>query len=279
MGATLAHLLQQARRRFQPFSSTAGLDAQVLAAHILQRPRAFLAAHPEQVISDAQAGAFEQALRRIEAGEPLPYVVGHWEFFGLDLIVTPSVLIPRPETELLVETALRWMKQHRRYTVLDVGTGSGCIAIALAAHQPLAQVTALDISEAALQVAQANIQRHGLSERIRLMQADLLPPGPEQFDLVCANLPYIPSPTLETLPVLRYEPRLALDGGADGLDAVRRLLAAGASRLHPHAVLLLEIEAGQGEAALSLAGAVYPAAQVHLLPDLAGHDRLLVIQT
>ena len=260
-------------------SDQPGLDAQLLLAHALQKPRAWLLAHPEEPLTPEQQSQLDALLERYRAGEALPYLLGHWEFFGRDFIVSPAVLIPRPETELLVEQALQWLEHHAGRRVLDVGTGSGCIAISLACARPDLQVIASDLSLAALQVAQRNAHRHPAQSRLAFVQADLLSAFTSEFDLVCANLPYIPSATLAGLDVARREPRLALDGGADGLQAIRTLLQQLPGRLAPAALALLEIEANQGPAALSLAQALFPQAAVAVLPDLAARPRLLRIET
>ncbi len=279
---TLAAWLAEAKTRLAGQSETPALEAQVLLAEALGRPRAWIMAHGEAHLSDDDLGRLEICLSRREAGEPLPYILGHWEFYGLDLIVTPDVLIPRPETELLVEQALDWLDERKAVQpqpqVVDVGVGSGCIAIALATHRPDLRLVASDISLAALEVAQRNARRCGVAERIAFVQADLLPPG-GPYDLICANLPYIPRPALAGLSVSRCEPRLALDGGPDGLKLVRRLLDQAARTPAAPAALLLEIEASQGAAARALAQARFPAAaRIEVIPDLAGRDRLLSIR-
>jgi release factor glutamine methyltransferase len=262
---------------------SAALDAQVLLAHITGKSRAWLLTHPEFSLTPDQEKALEAAVQKLQAGTPLPYVLGHWEFFGLDFIVTPDVLIPRPETELLIETAMDELRTHpKRYpSFLDVGTGSGIIPIALATHVPHAEVVATDISTAALEVARANAERLGVSSRVRFIEADLLPEGlqPSTFDIITANLPYIPTETLKALDVFGKEPTLALDGGPDGLDLIRRLLALLMANTAPGSCILLEIEATQGLAAKELARGAFPAADVHIKKDLAGHDRLVIINT
>jgi release factor glutamine methyltransferase len=208
----------------------------------------------------------------------LPYLLGHWEFYGLDFMVSPSALIPRPETELLVEQALAWLRQRpQRRLVADVGTGCGCIAVTLATHLPGLRVIASDLSFAALKLARANSRKLVVEQRISFIQCDLLAPF-NKFDLIAANLPYIPSSELELLPVARREPRLALDGGPDGLETIRRLLQQALTRLAAGGLLLLEIEASQGSAALALAQAAFPYAQIQLLSDLAGQDRLIRLE-
>lgn len=269
--------------RLASLSDTPALEAQVLLAHILQMPRAWVLAHLEVELSPAQQQELERSAARLEHGEPLPYIVGHWEFYGLDFLVTPAVLIPRPETELLVERALDWLRAHPACRwAADIGTGSGCIAIALAARIPDLQVLAIDFSPQALEVAQQNAAHHGVAERITFLQADLLdlPAGhsPRPFDLIAANLPYIPTSTLVELSVSRFEPKLALNGGEDGLDLIRHMLQQAPASLSPHGCLLLEIEARQGESARALAQAAFPQATVKVLPDLAGHDRLVAVE-
>lgn len=271
--------LEQIDERLRRLSDTPQLDAQVLLASVLDRPRTWVMAHPEAALDPEHAARLERLVARLEAGEPLPYVLGRWEFFGLELEVTPEVLIPRPETELLVERAiLRLQAAPGQRAVADVGTGSGAIAIALAVHVPDARITATDISAGALAVARRNAARLQVEGRIDFIECDLLPDaGHPTFDLICANLPYIPTSTLRGLPVYRREPTLALDGGQDGLDPLRRLLALVPGQLASDGMLLLEIEATRGEAALALAQATFSGARIGLHRDLAGRDRLLEI--
>jgi release factor glutamine methyltransferase len=275
-------LLAEIRQRLAPHSDSASLDAQVLLAHVLGVSRAWVLAHPEIVLTPIQQQHLTTGLERLEAGEPLPYVLGHWEFFGLDFIVSPDVLIPRPETELLVETALGWLARRaarRAWQVADVGTGSGCIAVSLAVHAPRLQVVACDISLPALAVAQRNVRAHAVEGQVSLAQCDLLTPFSRStpFDLICANLPYIPAPALQSLAVARREPLLALDGGPDGLSVVHDLLDTVDERLASDGLLLLEIEATSSEAALRLVRAAFPRGHVELCQDLGGLDRLVVI--
>lgn len=275
---TVGDLLASARRRLAFLTDTPDLDSQVLLAHILNRPRAWLHTHPGFQPSPTQFDAFEQALQVLEAGRPLPYVIGRWEFFGLEFKVTPAVLIPRPETELLVEQALSWLSTHpNRRLAADAGTGSGCIAISLAVKIPDLRLLASDISIAALRVAQANAAMHQVSDRVYFVQADLVPPVKPPFDLLCANLPYIPASRLPTLDVYHKEPPSALDGGSQGLDVIRRLLAGIPGRLSSGGRVLLEIDASQGEIAATLAASAFPEAEIYVQKDLAGLERLLII--
>jgi len=272
--------LQAARQKLAASSEDPTLEAQLLLAHVLSRPRAWPLAHPEIPLSAGQLERLDALLDALINGTPLPYLLGHWEFYGLDFLVTPDLLIPRPETELLVEEALAWIKSRPAVCrAADVGTGSGCIAASLAKLAPGAQIVATDISFPALRVAACNFTRLSLQARIRLVQCDLLSALSGPFDLVCANLPYIPTITLAGLEVARREPRMALDGGPDGLRLVERLLIQSAPRLAPGGLILLEIEAGQGESALALGRKAYPGAQVVIQVDLAGRPRLLKIRT
>lgn len=276
LGEWRAHL----RTQLQPISDTAALDAQVLLARLLQRDRAWVLAHPEAKISPAQQKQLTEQLNRLQNGAPLPYVLGEWEFYALSFEVTPAVLIPRPETELLVDTALAWLRAHpTRTRVADIGTGSGCIAVALAHQHPSLHVLAADISENALLVAARNATRHHVETRIQFGYGDLLENVPAPLDMICANLPYLPSPTLPTLDVSTREPTLALDGGADGLRLIDRLLAQSVEKLTSGGIILLEVDASHGETAPALARERFPKAHIEMKRDLAGKPRLVTIES
>ncbi len=279
MPLTVGKALQTTNRALMAVSETAWLDARTLLSHLVDKPHAWVLAHPEQELTDEQATRLEAYLERLSAGEPLPYILGYWEFFGLDFSITPHVLIPRPETELLVEEAIAWLQGNpgRRKTV-DVGTGSGCIAISLAKHVPDVSVIACDISEQALQMATRNAQRHDVTGRVSFVRADLLSATTGQVDLICANLPYIPTLKLQELEVARYEPILALDGGDDGIELIARLVTQARTRLAAGGMMLLEVEATAGGECLPLVTHAFPQAKVELLPDLAGLDRLIRLE-
>ena len=264
--------------RLEKHSDSPSLDAQEVLARVMDRPRSWVIAHSEVPLTNKPAAELETLVNRLEGGEPLPYVMGRWEFFGLEFEVTPDVLIPRPETELLVERAISWLNVHpdRRHAA-DIGTGSGCIGIALAANIPDLQVMGSDISLAALEMARRNALKNGVEPRMEFLHCDLFPPETE-YDLIVANLPYIPTKTLQQLPIYGREPTMALDGGADGLQLIRGLLTAAPDRLIPGGWLLMEIEASEGPAALSLAYDVFAEAEIHLHKDLSGHDRILEVQ-
>jgi release factor glutamine methyltransferase len=236
-------------------------------------------AHPEASLNEEEMAALQSKLARLEGGEPLPYVLGRWEFYGLEFAVTADTLIPRPETELLIEAAMGWLQQHPdRRLAADIGTGSGCIAVSLAVYARNLQVAATDLSLRGLQVARGNAMKHGVAGRVHFVLSDLFPPTIEPYDLVCANLPYIPSRQLRDLEVYGREPSLALDGGPAGIDLIQRFLQSAPPNVNPGGLLLLEIEASQGEAGLEVARSAFPTAEVSVHPDLAGRDRLIRIQ-
>ncbi len=255
------------------------LDAELLLVHTLGITRARLRVHPQSQLSPTELAGYRQLIERRARREPVAYIVGHKEFYGLDFFVDGRVLIPRPETELLVEKAIEI--NQRRAVVADVGTGSGAIAIGLAVHLPQALVYATDASPAALEVAARNCRRHRVEDRVHLLQGHLLEPLPEPVDLIVANLPYVSQAELAQLPpeINCYEPREALNGGLDGLDHIRRLLAQAGEHLKPAGVVLLEIGATQGEAVVALARRCFPAARVEIVPDYAGLDRVVMVHT
>jgi release factor glutamine methyltransferase len=277
--ASIGETLAAASHALEATSDSPRLDAQVLLADLLSVNRAYVLAHPEAALLPAQAKLYWERVERCRRGAALPHVLGWWEFFGLRFRVTPDVLIPRPETELLVERALEVVgRMSGRPRVVDVGTGSGCIAVTLAAQVPRLEVWGTDISRSALEVAQTNGAALAPGHTIAFIQADLLTPLPGPFDVVCANLPYIPTSQLGRLPVAAREPLLALDGGADGLSLIRRLVAQLPSALTRSGVALVEIEAEAGAATLAAARAAFPSALLKLEQDLTGTDRMLVIE-
>jgi release factor glutamine methyltransferase len=262
-----------------PNSESPALDIQVLLAHTTGQERGWLLAHGEVALAPAHAAAFEAGLQRLERGEPLPYVLGEWEFFGLKLAVSPAVLIPRPETELLVETALAWLKAHpaaRR--AADIGTGSGCIPIAIAANTPSVVFDAADISPEALAVARANVVFHSLEDQVWLVESDLMAGLKGPYDLITANLPYIPEARLAELPITKWEPRIALGGGEDGLRLIQPFLQQAAARLGKPGLLLAEIDISLEHSAAEAARLAFPKARIEVRPDLTGRPRLLLIE-
>ena len=276
--------LQQGASSLGGVSDIPRVEAEVLLTHVVGWTRAALLAHPERSLTAAQAAQYSELITDRAAGYPLPYLTGEVEFYGLDVAVTPEVLIPRPETEVLVDLALERLADRKgSTTVVDVGTGCGCIAIALAAHLPQGLIYAIDISPAALAVARRNAERHGLQERIQFINGDLLDRRPGPVGLIVSNPPYVSTDEWATLPpsIRDHEPRLALDGGREGLEVVDRLLRQSQGLLVPGGALLIEIGAAQGDAAKEMAQRLFPqrGITIRIHPDLAGRDRVLEIQT
>ena len=278
-------ILEGAHRLRQAGVPESRREAGSLLAYVLGRDRSFILSHAEDPISEEEAEGFRQSLERRAQGEPLQYITGHQEFFGLDFEVTRDVLIPRPETELLVETALKLFARSAEAFICDVGTGSGCIAITLLHELPQARAVAIDISPAALTVAQRNAARHSVAERIEFALSDCFAalnaratPQPA-FDLIVSNPPYIEEGAMASLQreVRDFEPRSALAAGADGLAIIRRLLLEAASFLKTGGYFLFEIGFNQSVAVEQLIdGATWRLLEIH--HDLQGIPRTVVLQ-
>jgi release factor glutamine methyltransferase len=283
--ASVGAALEWARRELEKTES-GPLEAQVLLARLMGRTRSWIIAHLEFSLDPSLTIEYAARIGRIRNGEPLAYLTGVQEFYGLEFEVTPDVLIPRPETELLVSTALDWLALRRTERlgppvstrVVDLGTGSGCVAAVLAVREREARVVATDISARALAVAARNLARHGVRDRVSLVQADLLSAVRGPVDLLCANLPYALTPILDASRALRFEPRLALDGGEDGLRLVRRALDQAASRIAEGGLALFEIDAVHAERARQIARQRFPQSTLKIKKDLAGWERLLVVR-
>jgi release factor glutamine methyltransferase len=263
-----------------PHAEKARRDAELLLLHAAGISRSAFLAHTNGELDLGAATHLEVLLERRAAGEPIQYITGACEFYGLPFRVTPDVLIPRPETEHLVESVLGLAPLFAEPRIVDVGTGSGAIAVALAHKLPGSRIAAIDVSEAALDLARENAKRDGVAECIRFLQGDLLAPvAGETFDLVVSNPPYVPIADLESLAieVREYEPGLALFAGEDGLDVYRRLIPAAFAVLAPGGLIALEIGCGQSDAVRSLlasAGFV----EVRFAPDLQGIERVALAQ-
>jgi release factor glutamine methyltransferase len=225
----------------------AAFDADVLARHVLGWDLARLLAHNREPASSEFIERFQAAIARRARREPVAFITGHREFWGLDFTVTPATLVPRPETEAIVEEAVRLLPAAETRTVLDVGTGSGCLAVAIAHERPLATVIATDISHAALVVARQNARTHGVASRVRFVHTDLVAGIRARADVIVSNPPYVPDQTAVVLPpdVVRYEPATALFGGLDGLSVIRRLFADAPQNLAPGGAFIVEFGFGQ----------------------------------
>jgi release factor glutamine methyltransferase len=268
----VAGVLAALRGRLGAASPTPALDAEVLVAHVLGASRSAIAAEPERPLAPEEMLALESLVRRRLEGEPVAYLMGRREFWSLELEVTPDVLVPRPETELVVERALAAIAGRERPSVLDLGTGSGAIAAAIARERPDADVTATDVSAAALAVAARNAARLALPN-LRLLEGSWFGPvSDSSFDLIASNPPYVAAGD-PALAALAHEPAGALVAGAEGLDALAAIAAAAREHLEPGGTLVLEHGAAQGPAVRALlesAGLV----GVGTRRDLAGHERV-----
>jgi release factor glutamine methyltransferase len=260
-------------------------EARVLLGHMLKLSKSEVLARPERILSGEELALLYGLAERRMRHEPLAYITGHREFYGLDLLVDSRALIPRPETEVLVEAAIEfgrsWVaRNQRRMLAADTGTGSGAIAIALAKHIPEALVYAVDISPGALDVAALNVRRHGLDDRIIPVQGNLLEQINQKLDLIVANLPYIRSEELAVLQpeVCLYEPILALDGGDSGTDVIEAMLRQAPGKLAPGGALFLEIGVGQDERLTPIIRDILPGSDIALVKDLAGIDRCMRIR-
>lgn len=273
---TVGTLLRHAAQQLADVSATPRLDAELLLAAVLDWPRSRLLAERDEPLNTAQIEQFSALLARRLTREPVAYLLGRRAFYGLDFYVDRRVLVPRPETELLVERVLAIAAEHPNQAVriADIGTGSGAIAVTLAVHLPLARIIAGDISSDALAVAAVNAARHGVSDRISLREGDLLAVLDAPVDILVSNPPYTLLHEVDQ-GVFAHEPHLALDGGPDGLDYYRRLLAELPGKLAPGGSLLLEIGAWQGDTVRRLTEAACPQASVRVLRDLAGLDRVI----
>jgi release factor glutamine methyltransferase len=259
-----------------PHADRARRDTETLLLHLVGKDRAWLIAHLDEDFAGCTAIRFASLLDRRRRGEPIQYIVGEAEFFGLPFKLTPDVLIPRPETEHLVEKALALAHLRAAPRIVDVCTGSGAIAIALARALPLAEITATDLSDAALMIARENAKRNDVEARIRFVPGDLLAPlAGEQFDIVVANPPYVPSTDRASMAVevREFEPPLALFAGDDGLDIYRRLIPAAHAALVPGGFIALEIGYGQARAAEGLLAAA-GFGQIEFVSDLQGIPRV-----
>jgi release factor glutamine methyltransferase len=250
------------------------LEGEILLRFLFSIDRANLFASLENAIPRAQETQLAVLVQRRLQGEPSAYITGHKEFYGLDFKVDKRVLIPRPETEMLVEKALDFCRANKCETVADTGTGSGCIAVSLAKNLPDVMIYAVDYSRDALTVAGNNAKSHGVSGRITLIQGDLLKDLQEPVDVIIANLPYVKKSDVDS----RYEPEMALDGGLDGLDKINRLVTQLPGKLKPGGLLLLEVGSGQAEEVKATLHKAFAGAFTEIYKDLAGIDRVVSLR-
>ena len=273
---TLQQALSHARETLITNSiEDASLESELLLRHTLDISRVQLYLDLNHELSPKQEETFWNLIKRRLNHEPSAYIVGHREFYGLDFYVNSQVLIPRPESELLVEKSLSLAQNHGVFTIADIGTGCGAIAISLALNLPQAKIYATDISAPALEVARLNCQKHGVVDRIYLLQGDMLDPLPEPVDLIAANLPYVKEADLLQISSAKFESLPALNGGPDGLQKIRRLCRQLNNKLSPAGYLLLEIGQGQARAVTSLLDSLFPSGKIEVAPDLGSIDRVV----
>jgi release factor glutamine methyltransferase len=257
------------------------ISAEVILAHAVSLTRSQLLARSDFKLNPDQLARFQIDLDQLVKGEPLAYVVGHREFYDLDLITDQRALIPRPETECLVEKAIDLLTAHPHPLIADIGTGSGAIAVTLAKHLPSARVIATDLSPDAIDLARANARKHGVETRLDFRVGNLLQPINESIDLIAANLPYVNDKDWPFLArtIRGHEPQMAFTGGSDGLNLIRQLMLDAPRCMKPHGFILMEIGAYHGEEVSSIAQQIFPLAKISIEPDYAGLDRLAVIKT
>lgn len=253
----------------------AALEGEILLRHVLDVNRAQLYTDLDTDVSTSDIGKFRKLVQRRIKGEPSAYIIGKKEFYGLDFIVNRHVLIPRSETELLVDQAISLCRKYHYSKVVDIGTGCGAIAISLAVNLPEIEIYATDISPKALKVTEQNCVKHNVKDRVTLLKGDMLKPLPESVDLIIANLPYVIENEIPENGPLSYEPRKALDGGEEGLDKISELCRQSSEKLNKEGSILLEV--GQGQAAFVKLMIMdnFPHGSVKVLKDLAGIERVI----
>jgi release factor glutamine methyltransferase len=253
-------------------------ESEVLLRQALHITRAQLLTEPEKELTPDKEKLFWQWNERRLKGEPSAYIINCKEFYGLDFFVDSRVLIPRPETELLVEQALSFIKNNNISTIADIGTGSGAIAVSLAVNIQGVKIYAVDVSKEALQVASINSEKHQVNDRITFLQGDLLDPIPEPVGILIANLPYVKISDVEIMPSARFEPTLALDGGEDGLKQIYRICSQFKGKINSGGCILIEMGMGQGPAIKKYLRTLYKNIEIETIPDLAGIDRVIKIK-
>jgi release factor glutamine methyltransferase len=251
------------------------LESEVLLRNLLHIDRASLFVNIDTELNPQKEIEYRQWIQRRQKGEPLAYIVRNREFYKLDFYVDSRVLIPRPETELLVEEAIKISQNHPVKTIADIGTGSGAISVSLAVNLPEVMFYATDVSSLSLEVAKTNCLKHGVAERVSLFEGDLLDPLPEPVDILIANLPYVKKADMVQMPSAKFEPALALDGGDNGLDQIFRLGKQLGPKIKSGGCVLMEIGLGQSQITADFLRRLFPFATIDILADLAGIERVV----
>ena len=272
--------LRQALKQAEGTLSTAGIDdalleSEVLLMHTLEVDRVKLYIEIDGELTSKQYEDYFTLIQRRLEGEPSAYITGRREFYGLDFFVTQDVLIPRPETELLVEKAINLAEERSYKTIIDAGTGSGVVAVCLALYLPDAAIYATDISSQALELASRNCRKHNVENRITLLEGNLLEPLPEPIDMIVGNLPYVRNTDMQLVNTAGHEPEVALKGGEDGLEYIIAIIGQSVSKLLRGGSILLEVGQGQSQAASRQLKGIYPYGEVDIFRDLAGIERVV----
>ncbi len=276
---TVDEALRWGKERLSLHSTTPRLDAEIILSHLLGMDRAAILARPSQPLDPQSLNSYHHLIARREHGEPVAYITGHKEFYGLDLIITHDVLVPRPETESMVQASLDALPAARPATFADIGTGSGAILVAVTVHRPNIRAYGTDISPQAIAVAARNCDLQGISPNVRLFVGHLLEPLPEPVDVIAANLPYV-SPGEAEPDVATWEPQVAVFGGGDdGAATIRDFLSQAPAYLNPNGTIIMETAHLQGKIVSDLARAAFPNAHIQVSKDLSGYDRIVVIKS
>ncbi len=262
------------------FLDDARFSCLILLSHFLNVDTTWIYIHSQDDLPNELLTILNIHFEELKRGRPLPYIIGEWDFFGYRFNISEAVLIPRPETELLVKTAIEWLNQQtsENRSFIDVGTGTGCIPVSILMNIDYASGLAIDISIRALKIAADNRSTYNLENRLQLVCGDLLTPIIQKFNLITANLPYIPTKKLETTEVKKHEPLLALDGGIDGFSLIKRLLIDSVNKITKPGLILLEIEEDQGEDIEFIAAQSFPNGKILIHKDYANRDRFVQIE-
>jgi release factor glutamine methyltransferase len=255
----------------------ASLEGEILLRHTLSLSRDQLFSSYDTTVAQSQLKQFISLVKRRAGGEPTAYITGNREFYGLNFKINQNVLIPRPETELLVEKAISIARKYPISKAADIGTGCGAIAVSLAKNLPEIIVYAIDVSSKALEVARQNSINHGVTDRIVFLQGDMLGPLPESVDMIIANLPYVRKKDIPDEGPLSYEPELALSGGEKGLDKIEQLCRQASKKLNKKGYLILEIGEGQAGGVTNILHNIYPSGSIEVERDLAGIERVVTL--
>ncbi|MFA6525607.1 MAG: peptide chain release factor N(5)-glutamine methyltransferase [Patescibacteria group bacterium] len=256
--------------------TSAALDAEVLLSFVLKKPKEYILSHPEIILTKNQQVTLDRLIKKRTQSEPVAYLTNNKEFYGLDFYVDENVLIPRPETELLVDTALKEINYDSTVTIADIGTGSGCITVAIAKNLPQTKIIAVDISRPALAIAKRNAKSYGVEKKISFVYGDLLNKLKVPVDIIIANLPYVPNS--EAKKEISFEPKIAVFAENYGMELLEKIITQSKTKLSKNGMMFLEIHPPQAEKISVFAKHNFPGAKISILKDLANKERILSIK-